>query len=219
MPLRSPKMNLFIFGFQRRVWWPKWTPASSSCFIVTTATRFSSRRLSWSRHRVPEDDRGHAETYVEKDPDGPHRHASGRRGTSTTPAGGRSPATRELDAMKKTPDSCCLRARPAPGPPRSGQLVAQPLPQMEDRLGVDLAGAALGHPEYLAYLGEVETFVVVQRENLALPVVQPLDRLRELAPGLFELDRRPGRVSLVLERVAQGLAATAPLAEQDVVEL
>src|SRR5688500_12883495 len=39
MPLRSPKMNRFILGFQRRVWWPKWTPASNSCFMVTTATR------------------------------------------------------------------------------------------------------------------------------------------------------------------------------------
>src|ERR1700678_4363100 len=38
MPLRSPKMNRFIFGFQRRVWWPKWTPASSNCLMVTTAT-------------------------------------------------------------------------------------------------------------------------------------------------------------------------------------
>src|SRR4029079_8716669 len=38
MPLRSPKMNRRIFGFQRRVWWPKWTPASSSCFMVTTAS-------------------------------------------------------------------------------------------------------------------------------------------------------------------------------------
>src|SRR5687768_11444243 len=36
MPLRSPKMNRFIFGFHRRVWCPKWTPASSSCFMVTT---------------------------------------------------------------------------------------------------------------------------------------------------------------------------------------
>ena len=27
MPLRSVKMYGFIFGFQRRVWWPKWTPA------------------------------------------------------------------------------------------------------------------------------------------------------------------------------------------------
>src|ERR1043166_945036 len=32
MPLRSPKMNGFIFGFQRFVWCPKWTPASSRSF-------------------------------------------------------------------------------------------------------------------------------------------------------------------------------------------
>src|SRR4051795_13245699 len=31
-------MKRFIFGFQRRVWWPKCTPASNSCFILTTAT-------------------------------------------------------------------------------------------------------------------------------------------------------------------------------------
>src|SRR3954468_23331129 len=36
MPPRSPKMKRFIFGFQRRVWWPKWTPASSSSRMVTT---------------------------------------------------------------------------------------------------------------------------------------------------------------------------------------
>src|SRR4051812_3923681 len=37
MPLRSVKMNRFIFGFQRRVWCPKWTPLASSCFMLTTA--------------------------------------------------------------------------------------------------------------------------------------------------------------------------------------
>src|SRR5262249_23923858 len=36
MPLRSRKMNFFIFGFQRRVWWPKWTPASRRSFMVTS---------------------------------------------------------------------------------------------------------------------------------------------------------------------------------------
>src|SRR3954470_18691600 len=36
MPSRSPKMNRRIFGFQRRVWWPKCTPASSR-----------SRRSTW----------------------------------------------------------------------------------------------------------------------------------------------------------------------------
>src|SRR4051795_12881825 len=37
MPLRSVKMNRFIFGFQRRGWCPKCTPLSSSCFMLTAA--------------------------------------------------------------------------------------------------------------------------------------------------------------------------------------
>src|SRR2546428_252890 len=41
MPLRSPKMYFCIFGFQRLVWWPKCTPASSSSFIVNVAIRLS----------------------------------------------------------------------------------------------------------------------------------------------------------------------------------
>src|SRR3989337_172819 len=43
MPLRSPKMYSFIFGFQRRVWWPKWTPASSSSFMGKVSTVTSLR--------------------------------------------------------------------------------------------------------------------------------------------------------------------------------
>src|SRR4249919_476226 len=35
IPLRSAKMYGFILGFQRRVWCPKWTPASSSWRIET----------------------------------------------------------------------------------------------------------------------------------------------------------------------------------------
>ncbi|GAA0209246.1 hypothetical protein GCM10008944_29110 [Cytobacillus oceanisediminis] len=42
MPLRSVKMKRFIFGFQRRVWCPKWTPLSSSSRMVTTAMVDSS---------------------------------------------------------------------------------------------------------------------------------------------------------------------------------
>ena len=38
MPPRSPKMKRRILGFQRRVWWPKWTPASSSSLMPTWAT-------------------------------------------------------------------------------------------------------------------------------------------------------------------------------------
>src|SRR5699024_122845 len=37
MPLRSVKIYFFIFGFQRRVWCPKCTPASNNCFIEITA--------------------------------------------------------------------------------------------------------------------------------------------------------------------------------------
>src|SRR5919202_3169844 len=36
MPPRSVKMKRRILGFQRRVWWPKWTPASSSSRMETT---------------------------------------------------------------------------------------------------------------------------------------------------------------------------------------
>src|SRR3989338_788487 len=38
MPLRSPKMYSFIFGFQRRVCWPERAPASSRSFLVRVAT-------------------------------------------------------------------------------------------------------------------------------------------------------------------------------------
>src|SRR5262245_12825091 len=41
MPLRSPKMYFCIFGFQRLVWWPKCTPASSSSFMVNVAIALS----------------------------------------------------------------------------------------------------------------------------------------------------------------------------------
>src|SRR6476646_6414344 len=46
MPLRSPKMYSFIFGFHRLVWWPKCTPASSRSFnaIATKKPPQSVRR-------------------------------------------------------------------------------------------------------------------------------------------------------------------------------
>jgi hypothetical protein len=33
-------MNSFIFGFQRFVWWPKWTPASSRSFMAIAVKRW-----------------------------------------------------------------------------------------------------------------------------------------------------------------------------------
>src|SRR4051794_16966513 len=62
MPLRSVKMNRFIFGFQRRVWCPKWTPLSSRFFMLTTATwrRLPSRaRAARGRDRALPVDAGH----------------------------------------------------------------------------------------------------------------------------------------------------------------
>jgi hypothetical protein len=49
MPFRSMKMNFFICGFQRRVWCPKCTPASSRSFITSSATTF----LLWGCIRRP----------------------------------------------------------------------------------------------------------------------------------------------------------------------
>src|SRR5262249_45719541 len=56
MPLRAPKMYGFIFGFQRLVWWPKCTPASSRFFIVTSVIPGAGRSTLPSRSpskRVP----------------------------------------------------------------------------------------------------------------------------------------------------------------------
>jgi hypothetical protein len=48
-------MNLFIFGFQRRVWWPKWTPASRRSFMDTTGMDAPfSVRLRFVRRRRAE---------------------------------------------------------------------------------------------------------------------------------------------------------------------
>src|SRR5918999_5728646 len=52
IPPRSPWMKRRILGFQRRVWWPKWTPASSSSLMPISVAKesapfclFSPRRL------------------------------------------------------------------------------------------------------------------------------------------------------------------------------
>src|SRR5262245_19118954 len=52
MPPRSAKMKRRILGFQRRVWWPKWTPASSSSFMETTAMSSTFLGLGTYRRRT-----------------------------------------------------------------------------------------------------------------------------------------------------------------------
>src|SRR6476660_9853467 len=64
MPERSAKMKRRIFGFHRRVWWPKWTPASSQSCSWGCAMRVCVSYLSsgLSVHRVhlrPRPPQGH----------------------------------------------------------------------------------------------------------------------------------------------------------------
>ena len=40
-------MYRFILGFQRRVWWPKWTPASSRSFIAMVAKSVTYLSSGW----------------------------------------------------------------------------------------------------------------------------------------------------------------------------
>src|SRR5262245_29873610 len=70
MPLRAPKMYGFIFGFQRLVWWPKCTPASSSCLIVTSLIRALSCALLHDT-RVPRQ----RSTLRDLRRSGPRKHA------------------------------------------------------------------------------------------------------------------------------------------------
>src|SRR6478752_8834098 len=54
IPLRSAKMNRRILGFHRRVWCPKWTPASRSCWrLGCIGDRTSLGLVVRDRHRLP----------------------------------------------------------------------------------------------------------------------------------------------------------------------
>ena len=120
MPLRSVKMKRFIFGFQRRVWCPKWTPLSSSWRMVTTAMVGCSlwslvvtldrvagvlapgRRPWWTRVKI-----------------GTREAAAPRRS--------RSERAREVDRTRRSPSASVrprCRARPTPIEPglRSARL-------------------------------------------------------------------------------------------------
>src|ERR1017187_445250 len=57
MPLRSPRINRRILGFQRRVWCPKCTPESNSSCKVTSATYFSFRSVTQSLRCTASGDR------------------------------------------------------------------------------------------------------------------------------------------------------------------
>src|SRR4029077_3797234 len=52
IPLRSPKIYSFIFGFQRRVWWPKRTPASRNSFIVISTAKVPPQEMDVCESRT-----------------------------------------------------------------------------------------------------------------------------------------------------------------------
>ena len=119
MPPRSPKMKRFIFGFQRRVWCPKWTPASSSCFMVTTATMGSlpvvrcASRCAGAGPGAPKGDRGMARVQgVVWDPD---RRSPGRGSMlAAVLSATRTSASRSRQEARAAPARSSARLIPSP---------------------------------------------------------------------------------------------------------
>src|SRR5919198_6440278 len=62
---------------------------------------------------------------------------------------------------------------------RSGYGRGQPRLQAQDRLGVELGDARLGHAEDLADLAQGQLLVVVERDDELLPLREARDRLAE----------------------------------------
>src|SRR3954467_5033666 len=125
MPLRSVKMNRFIFGFQRRVWCPKWTPLSSSWRIVTTAMVvplvFGCRDGPGGRRPDADDPPDPAQLF-ERGPSGAP-HLTGVPGGLTACEVG-SPERAAVHSVRRVP----RRGRAAPtGAPRRSPWVDAPL--------------------------------------------------------------------------------------------
>src|SRR4051794_8585820 len=137
MPLRSVKMNRFIFGFQRRVWCPKWTPLSSSCFMLTAAMPCrpsvlrAPRGLPSSVDAAPGGDRpGVLQHHTSGGcPPGPRwrlpRRAAGRRTREVDPS--QTDRTTSIPAPRRAPPRAI---RPSTGGHR-GLLPSGPRPRVD----------------------------------------------------------------------------------------
>ena len=62
------------------------------------------------------------------------------------------------------------------------QVLFDAAPQPQDSLGVELGDPGLGHAQHLADLLQGETLVVVEADDDALPLGQPLDARRPESP-------------------------------------
>ncbi len=68
----------------------------------------------------------------------------------------------------------------------------EPIPEAEDRFGVDLAHPRFGDVEHRADLGQGEPLEVVQRHDQPVPLGQAIDRVGEEIAGLFSFERSAG---------------------------
>src|SRR5215216_3944840 len=154
MPPRSPKMKRRILGFQRRVWWPKWTPASSSSLIPTWA-------MWGSLSVVPPGRRGTRPRFsVEQGPARMARKVSGLHGGWPPPAaldsvrlrpaavfdlrsvGRKFPARLSFDQVKVGSSPPIGRAHPRPSrllplPPAAASALAASNPPGDGEAAVD----------------------------------------------------------------------------------
>src|SRR5689334_13138623 len=159
MPDRSVKMKRRIFGFQRRVWWPKWTPASRRSRMEATAIEIAPSGWIWAApdgvvaHRPP---RACGARREEPAP-APRldRRVEGldaeSLATDRERLGGGAPEVRtalEADviaAFRQVPDDC------DPVAPRAGRPVLRPVvraePEDVDRLVRELPRRPEGDPE------------------------------------------------------------------------
>src|SRR5579863_7661020 len=211
-------MKRRIFGFHRRVWWPKCMPASSNCRVVTTATAGPAigcpspalrprRGDRWTR---PGASKWLMTCPARRAGTGPWYRTAQRPVTWDRRSDAPSAGAASADAVSAGGGDARARSAPptgraAPalrvGPVRGA--VVQPSPQLQDRLRVDLAHPALGHAEDLADLRQRETLVVIQREHRPLALTELHDGLGEDLLGLLVLEQRHGAGGGIGDRVAE----------------
>src|ERR687889_276909 len=117
--------------------------------------------------------------------------ANSRPGSAVSPTGW-------VDHPAPPPPFVAWDPAPGPGPARTSSAgprggsgdVGELGAQVEDRLGVQLADAALGHAEDAADVGEGQALEVVEADDDLLPLGQLLDRAGEQLPGLSVLGHR-----------------------------
>src|SRR5713226_2188387 len=178
MPLRSPKMYSFIFGFQRRVWWPKWTPASSSSFIVISTAKFPPNRIAVCGGGSRRQRTAYCRLLAGRDLSGPTRVNPLELGLAPDRAGGpQKLSLRELEALTGTLLSVLLaflHSRIARQEPVFAQRRAQlrieprnrPRQTHAHRSRLPAHAAAMGRHHHVHLVGDIREFQRLDRVML-----------------------------------------------------